>query len=298
MRTWGACTHPQRTRRWGWAPWWAPSHSTRRPSRRFPPSGVPRAFPQAVRRPVARGNEARGLTRVWGGRKRPLRAPRHFPALACKVTWGGGEGCPLNRRTMRRVRRNDGARTERGESLWVDGMKSAIAGGTIFGSISISQKRHSKAPCGESSKLRNPRSPVPGTPGGRDGSHPRVTFDDTLLADDRTSCRACITVPASALTYGSHWRGYSRWAPLLLHLRAPGRNFPHGRILDEHARTIKSPRQAPVNRSVSVSTAPVCRVGVTGAQPAVGSSRSRETTGNLPGNLPEIARSRRVRLCL
>ena len=96
----------------------------------------------------------------------------------------------------------------------------------IFGSISNSRKRNSKAReklrCAESAIPR----PAPIHIGVLDGSQPRVTFEDTLLADDRTSCRACITVPASALTYGSHWRGYSRWAPLLLHLRAPGRNFP------------------------------------------------------------------------
>ena len=164
----------------------------------------------------------------------------------------------------------------------------------IFGSISNSRKRNSKAReklrCAESAIPR----PAPIHIGVLDGSQPRVTFEDTLLADDRTSCRACITVPASALTYGSHWRGYSRWAPLLFHLRAPGRKFPHGRILYEHARTTNAPRQAPINRSVSVSNAPMRPVGVTCAQPAVGSSRSREPTGNLL----EIARSRRVRLCL
>ena len=100
-------------------------------------------------------------------------------------------------------------------------MKSAIAGGSVRGSDPSLTLHENETPL-ESSKLRNPPS---GTPGTRRVAL-RVTFEDTLLADDRTSCRACITVPASALTYGSHWRGYSRWAPLLLHLRAPGRNFP------------------------------------------------------------------------
>ena len=57
-----------------------------------------------------------------------------------------------------------------------------------FGSISNFTKRETPL---ESSKLRNPPS---GTPGTRRVAL-RVTFEDTLLADDRTSCRACITVP-------------------------------------------------------------------------------------------------------
>ena len=52
----------------------------------------------------------------------------------------------------------------------------------------ISRKRNSKA---RSCAARNPPS---GTPGTRRVAL-RVTFEDTLLADDRTSCRACITVP-------------------------------------------------------------------------------------------------------
>ena len=82
-------------------------------------------------------------------------------------------------------------------------MKSAIAGGTIFGSISnltkttlvklhVEKARSSCRSCGIPD-TPFPR-PTPGRPG-RDWSHPRVTFEDTLLADDRTSCRACITVP-------------------------------------------------------------------------------------------------------
>ena len=155
----------------------------------------------------------------------------------------------------------------------------------------ISRKRNSKA---RSCAARNPPS---GTPGTRRVAL-RVTFEDTLLADDRTSCRACITVPLGSYIWISLERlqpvGATSAPPSCTGAQLP----PHGRILYEHARTTNAPRQAPVNRSVSVSNAPVCPVGVTCAQLAVGSSRSREPTGNLHGNLLEIARSRRARLCL
>ena len=179
-----------------------------------------------------------------------------------------------------------------GTSWNLDGMKSG--GSSFFGSISNRPVTKTKAPwqarsCGAESPVRDARDAT-----GRTQSHfRRHTSGRRSNVMPRLS-RACITVPLGPLTYGSHWRGYSRWAPLLLHLRAPGRKFPHGRILYEHARTTNAPRQAPINRSVSVSNAPMRPVGVTCAQPAVGSSRSREPTGNLL----EIARSRRVRLCL
>lgn len=174
-------------------------------------------------------------------------------------------------------------------------MKSG--GSSFFGSISnltktkAPWKARTLRPGAESAPSETPAAR--GTPTGRTQSY----FRRHTSGRRSTPCRALaapVSLSRSALTYGSHWRGYSRWASLLLHLRAPGRKFPHGRILYEHARTTNAPRQAPVNRSVSVSNAPMRPVGVTCAQPAVGSSRSREPTGNLL----EIARSRRVRLCL
>ena len=69
----------------------------------------------------------------------------------------------------------------------------------IFGSISNSRKRNSKA---REAAERPGNPPSPGRPHGRPGrdvgaSHPRVTFGRHTSGrpDDRTSCRACITVP-------------------------------------------------------------------------------------------------------
>ena len=183
MRTWGACTHPQRTRRWGWAPWWAPSHSTRRPSRRFPPSGVPRAFPQAARRPVARGNEARGHTRrYWEGG-----TGRDPSKSTCMQTWGGGEGCPFNRRTMRRVRRNDGARSAARVSGWRWNERRR----GIFGSSLIRHKTKAR-----SYKLRN------GIPVARNP----VTFSQThQLTIENVMPPVSNSVPLGSYTWISPW---------------------------------------------------------------------------------------------
>ena len=178
----------------------------------------------------------------------------------------------------------------------------------IFGSISNSRKRNSKA---REAAERPGNPPSPGRPHGRPGrdvgaSHPSPEshFRKTHLSllADRTIERhaAPVSLSRSALTY--IWISLERLQPVGATSAPPsctGAQLPPlGRILYEHARTTNAPRQAPVNRSVSVSNAPVCPVGVTCAQLAVGSSRSREPTGNLPGNLLEIARSRRARLCL
>ena len=179
-------------------------------------------------------------------------------------------------------------------------MKSAIGGSSDPSLISRNLTNNETSESSKPARAWNP-PPVPpsASPGrpGRDGSQTQ-SLSKTHFWQTIERHAAPVSLSRSALTYGSHWRGYSRWAPLLLHLRAPGRNFPHGQILYEHARTTNAPRQAPVNRSVSVSNAPVCPVGVTCAQPAVGASQSREPTRNLHGNLLEIARSRRARLCL
>ena len=175
----------------------------------------------------------------------------------------------------------------------------------IFGSISNSRKRNSKA----REAAERPQSPVPGTPAWTPGTRRGCVAperreslsEDTLLADRTIERHAApVSLSRSALTY--IWISLERLQPVGATSAPPsctGAQLPpHGRILDEHARTTNAPRQAPVNRSVSVPNAPVCPVGVTCAQLAVGSSRSREPTGNLHGNLLEIARSRRARLCL
>lgn len=157
-----------------------------------------------------------------------------------------------------------------------------------FGSISNFTKTKLR------SKARSCGIPRPGRPG-RDGSHSeslsKTHFWQTIERHAAPVCDCPARLLHMDLT-GEVTAGGRHFCSTFVHRGAT--SPPHGRILYEHARTTNAPRQAPVNRSVSVSNAPMRPVGVTCAQPAVGSSRSREPTGNLH----EIARSRRARLCL